>query len=274
MLAVDVITWNTGHSNYIVKDRIADDYCLYLFKCTTVISLEGKDVVTDKYAFILYDIGYNQTFRPAVKEWKLDFVHFSGAEVPELIRELQIPFNTVFYVSDPRFISSMIKKLARETIRLYKMRDITLDIMLRELLLKVSTFLHEISSGTPSIRDIYVNNLRELRRNIVEHPEKEWSVQTMAESMNLSKSHFRKLYLKFHGISPGADLINIRIQKAEYLLNCCGMSVKETATAVGYENEYHFIRIFKEQTGITPGKYLKAHQGGDVDNPYVTPLKK
>lgn len=274
MLYVDVITWNTGNNGYKVVNHKADDYCLYLFKNRTIVELEGNYIVTENFALILYDIGYCQTFRPAVDVWKVDFVHFRGGEVPDLINELDLPLNTVFYVSDPCFISSMIKKLNRETIRPYKFRDITLDIMLRELLLKVSTLLHEISSGTPSIRDVYVTNLRELRRHIVENPEKDWSIQSMADKMNLSKSYFRKIYKEFHGISPGEDIINIRIQKAEYLLNCCGFSVKEAATAVGYENEYHFIRLFKDKNGMTPGTYIKTHQGGDAANPYVQTSKK
>ncbi|MBQ2966564.1 MAG: helix-turn-helix transcriptional regulator [Clostridia bacterium] len=36
------------------------------------------------------------------------------------------------------------------------------------------------------------------------------------------------------------------------------LPVKEIAGQIGYENEYYFIRKFKEQTGMTPGQYKKS----------------
>lgn len=45
----------------------------------------------------------------------------------------------------------------------------------------------------------------------------------------------------------------MRIEKAKNML-MQGMSVAETAEQLGYTNVYHFIRQFKQITGITPGK--------------------
>lgn len=48
----------------------------------------------------------------------------------------------------------------------------------------------------------------------------------------------------------------VRIEEAERLLQE-GYSVTETAERVGYRESRTFIRIFKENTGITPGQMKK-----------------
>ena len=79
----------------------------------------------------------------------------------------------------------------------------------------------------------------------------------MAKSLSLSRSRFTILYSSFFGISPKNDLINQRILYAKHLLSSSNMNVEEVAVRCGYSNVYHFIRQFKERTGLSPGKYRK-----------------
>jgi AraC family transcriptional regulator of arabinose operon len=51
------------------------------------------------------------------------------------------------------------------------------------------------------------------------------------------------------------DVINSRIEHAKYLLTTTDISVKQIAQLCGYNNENHFMRQFKEITGITPTKF-------------------
>lgn len=264
MLGVDLIVWNTGNGSLVYQNYKTVDYSLYLFKTPTKILLDGEEFLTEPYSMIIYESGTSQTFRGLNDAWRFDFVEIAGDEAREVIDALKLPLNTLFQVSDPLYVSSLLKKLNRETIRKYEFRRITLDIMLRELLLKISSMYQKISSGTPPIRDKYVSALKSIRKEILVHPEQDWSVPKMAKTLNLSESYFRKLYIMFHGVAPKDDLINIRIQRAEYLMNCEGLSVRETASAVGYSNEYHFIRIFKKRVGVSPGVFLMNHRGGDV----------
>ena len=45
----------------------------------------------------------------------------------------------------------------------------------------------------------------------------------------------------------------MRVEKAKNML-AQGVSVSRTAELLGYGSTYHFIRQFKQVTGVTPGK--------------------
>jgi len=44
----------------------------------------------------------------------------------------------------------------------------------------------------------------------------------------------------------------MRISKADQLLKSTGLTVNEIAFRVGFSNPYHFSRMYKQSTGITP----------------------
>ncbi len=265
MLFIDVIAWDTY--NTYCQAYTPQDYCLYLFKSPTKIQSLTETWIVEPHTYVIFDIGATHSYSPAEPNQEsinLDLVHFTGAESDELLTKLELPRNTPFQLYNSDYISNLIKYLNREAIKEYSKREITLDILLRSLLFNISKEMYTISSQTPSIFDPYAHAIRDIRKEIVRHPEQNWSIEAMAKSLNISYSHFCKLYKKFHLISPNRDLINIRIQKAQYLLNCRSMSVHDVSQAVGYKSEYHFIRLFTEIVGVSPGKYVKTHRGGNV----------
>ena len=50
------------------------------------------------------------------------------------------------------------------------------------------------------------------------------------------------------------DMIE-KINKAKNLLLSGNMTVQEVARILGFENVGYFCKLFKEKTGISPGKY-------------------
>ena len=81
----------------------------------------------------------------------------------------------------------------------------------------------------------------------------------MSELVNLSESRFYSLYKKVFGITPQHDLFMLRIQRAQNYLISTTYSVETIAALVGYKNQYHFIRQFKQYIGFPPGQYRKMH---------------
>ena len=47
----------------------------------------------------------------------------------------------------------------------------------------------------------------------------------------------------------------IKIEKAKGLLISDYSTIEDVAESVGYGNVYHFCKMFKQMTGISPGKY-------------------
>lgn len=77
----------------------------------------------------------------------------------------------------------------------------------------------------------------------------------LAKAVSLSGSHFSRLFRVETGISPGAYLIRLRLEKAAKLLATTFLSVKEIMVAVGYGNRHNFLRQFKREFQATPTTY-------------------
>lgn len=71
--------------------------------------------------------------------------------------------------------------------------------------------------------------------------------------MGYGRTRFFTLFKEHTGLSPKDYLIRFRIAQAQKLL-ASGMSVKETATAVGFSDPAFFSRTFRQQTGKSPSK--------------------
>lgn len=104
-------------------------------------------------------------------------------------------------------------------------------------------------------RNDFIRARNEIHRNF----SYDWTVKKMSELVNLSESRFYSLYKKVFGITPQHDLFMLRIQRAQNCLINTTYSVETIAAIVGYKNQYHFIRQFKQYTGFPPGQYRKMH---------------
>ncbi len=80
------------------------------------------------------------------------------------------------------------------------------------------------------------------------------------ESM-LSRRRFNELFKKQLNITPNRYLINKRIEYATQLLtlNNQPISIAEISEICGFGDIYYFNKVFKAETGLTPGKYRKLY---------------
>lgn len=85
-------------------------------------------------------------------------------------------------------------------------------------------------------------------------------IHVAANDFGLSYQVFRKRFTRLAGISPGRFCSTERINRAIRLLVHDGYSVKATAFELGFRDEYHFSRRFKEIVGLAPSKYV-SHFG-------------
>lgn len=84
------------------------------------------------------------------------------------------------------------------------------------------------------------------------------SLKDVAQKCNMDYEIMRKQFKKTFGCSMNEYRIKLRINQAKNLLSD-NLSIKEVAKKLGYCDSYAFIRQFKEQTGITPGKFIKEN---------------
>ena len=177
-------------------------------------------------------------------------------DIEPLLEKYEIPLNQIFYPSSAGFIPELIRKMMQERFLDDAHKDEMLDSYAVELLVKLSRGVNSQQSRMISKADS--KKLRSLRWKVMENPEKNWTIEEMAQQVSLSPSRFHAVYRAAFGRSPHNDLLNARMDRAKMLLLLDDKpTVAEVAERLGYKNEYHFIRKFKEITGMTPGAYRK-----------------
>ena len=75
----------------------------------------------------------------------------------------------------------------------------------------------------------------------------------MAASFELFNRRFRELLR----MTPTQYLRSVRIQAAQQLLTTTSRTLVEIAVQVGYTDQSHLTKRFREATGMTPAAYRK-----------------
>ena len=81
------------------------------------------------------------------------------------------------------------------------------------------------------------------------------TLQSIADHVYLNPTYLSKIYKDETGEGIGDLLFRIRLEKAAYLLENSPYKVYKIAQSLGYYKTSYFIKIFKNQYGITPQKY-------------------
>jgi AraC-like DNA-binding protein len=80
-------------------------------------------------------------------------------------------------------------------------------------------------------------------------------VEELAESLNLSVSHFREIFKRHTGLSPYQYHLDLKIGRAKLLLRTGDFSIKQIADSLGFRNVFHFMKLFKNKTGATASQW-------------------
>ncbi len=84
--------------------------------------------------------------------------------------------------------------------------------------------------------------------------------EILAQKMNISEVYLRKLFLSNLSITPKQYILDLRIKKAKKLLADSNYTVTKISERCGFSSPYHFCRIFKEKTGMSPTQYAKFNK--------------
>lgn len=82
----------------------------------------------------------------------------------------------------------------------------------------------------------------------------------LAKQCKISEVYFRRIFTGYYNMTPKQFLIDIRINKAKQLLSEGALKINSIAAECGFSNQYHFSRVFKEKTGLTPTEYMKQNR--------------
>jgi AraC-like DNA-binding protein len=83
------------------------------------------------------------------------------------------------------------------------------------------------------------------------------SLEELAAAVNLSPFHFARVFRRATGLPPHAWLQQRRLEQARALLKG-GCSAAGVAAQLGFADQSHLTRQFKQAYGVGPGEYRRA----------------
>jgi AraC family transcriptional regulator of arabinose operon len=243
---------------YIVENGFGPDIFLFVhFILPAVVTINGIENLVSSNACIIYTPGQRQEYRHHNGIFLNDFLIFH-VEDPHFVARYGLPENEIFYISSSDEIGPRLANIAYTiTDKLIDRKDQTQQQVLRFF----EALSHLCINNTPSLKRTHELKQRFIAlRDEVKNNPRGWSVDKMAKSTWFTRSRFTVLYNEFFQISPGSDLVNIKIEHAKKLLKTTDMSIAEVSAACGYASVEHFIRIFNKQVNYTPLQYRKSKQ--------------
>jgi len=106
----------------------------------------------------------------------------------------------------------------------------------------------------PGNEPLAVARARELLESQLANPP---SLEALAAAVNLSPFHFARVFRQATGLPPHAWLKQRRLARARELLKT-GLAAADVAFNLGFADQSHLSRQFKQAYGVTPGAYRTA----------------
>jgi len=118
------------------------------------------------------------------------------------------------------------------------------------LLAQIRSFAKEKKFGSDTEEIV-----RRARFRLMENLHAPLDIEEFARELGLDYASFRKLFKAYTGLSPYQYFLQLKIHRAQHLLQEDTLSVKEVAYMLGFDNQYYFSRIFKKKTGCSPSEW-------------------
>lgn len=192
--------------------------------------------------------------------WEYVWLEFDGLRAKETVELAGLSPNQPVYKARYKDIAETMKD---EMMYIVNHKDESPFHLIGHLYLFIDSFVRSSTSVRAgkenSLRDFYI---KEAFTFIEQNFQNDISVEDIAAACGLNRSYFGKIFHESIGKSPQEFLISYRMTKAAELLKLTGLSIGDIGNVVGYPNQLHFSRAFKNFYQVSPRQWRYTHGGG------------
>ena len=236
----------------------------YVLSGTGTLMADNAKVETQTYSvksgqgFMIFPGQINTYIADEQLPWEYMWIEFDGLSVKEALSVTDLCKDAPVYHSHSK---ELREKLADEMLYIVNHPQESSFHLIGHLYLFLDYLLQSakstklVSSGRMS--DYYI---KEAINYIEQNFQNNISIEDIAAVCGINRSYFGKIFRNSIGRSPQEFLMNYRMVKATELLKLTSLSIADVGSAVGYENQLHFSRAFKNIYGVSPREWRKQNK--------------
>lgn len=190
--------------------------------------------------------------------WEYVWVEFDGLRVKEVMDIAGIsPDHPIYHARYKDICQNMLE----EMLYIAQHGDASPFHLIGHLYLFIDYFTQSAASMKlrqgGRLRDFYIQEALVF----IEHNfQNDITVEDIAATCGLNRSYFGKIFKDTIGKSPQEFLMSYRMSKAAELLKLTDLSISDVGNAVGYLNQLHFSRAFKNTYEISPREWRNQNR--------------
>ena len=188
------------------------------------------------------------------------FVDFDGADALVRMKEFNLVEGSMFYIGEQRWVQDIFDQFV-ESGELPRSESTTLV----EQLLKLLFVRLSIDQQKPGIMQSFSNETfthcwRYIHDNYLETN----TIVEVANACSINKVYVARLFKRFAKETPFKLLTRLKIKHAARIIITQNLPVKQVGALVGYDDPYHFSRVFKRVMGVSPKNYAYIIKRGSL----------
>ena len=265
---IGAIGYNYTHEEDFRMDR-PDGPGAWLFllvKSDAIFYINGKRNLVKKHSYVLLQPKTPCIYQGAKENYEDDWFFFNMTEEDKTeLLERGIVFDSPVFLGSTEEISSLIHQISYNHFSADIYHEEIKILLTSVLFLKTAQQAKSKIIQPPDVLAGKNDRLTYLRTRLFEEPALFSGIDEMAAYMNLSRSGFQHLYYHTFGVSVIHDVIKGRIEKAKSFLSKSNYSITEISNKCGYKSEFHFMRQFKKETGLTPTEFRRSSSWTQIE---------
>lgn len=244
--------------DFHIKRSRAYPFCTihYIDNGSGYLEVNGKHYTVNKgELFIINAYEEHQYWTSSEKPMELTWLEFSGGDSINIIQYYLLNNSPVLSNALIGDIKELLVNLMNIAYRESFNNEYDISEMIYHILLKIISNdksgdnSRNISTGGLSIQ----RTLQYIDQNLGEN----LCVEKLSAISNFNSSYFMKLFKNVVGMPVAKYILKKRVQKAKKELTSGNLPIEVIAERLGFCNGSHFIRLFKQEEGLTPLEYRK-----------------
>lgn len=255
LLCLQVFGVMNASEHFFTRRKDYDSWLLlFTYDGEGLLEYDGKTFLLKAGDGCFIDCRKSHYYRTNGQHWKLSTLHFQGPHCAwiyeQFNRQDSVCFHDPTYSPDaPGDYQHLLENVLLASQNASPIRELEVSVALENLLLFL---LRQSLSQSAAAAEDYITYLIRYMENNYTRP---LSLDDLSSFSGISKYHLSREFKKRTGFSPGDYLIELRMNRARFLLANTALTVEAVSRASGFSSYPNFLKLFKKRAGTTPHRY-------------------